>query len=107
MTSPGARGPWAFCRSVFRCSRRHRCFAYFLYPPEIKRGDEVARWAGGELITMGRITRSEATMALLAVAALVGWIGGGRWISPVTVALAVISLMLLARVVSWNDIPCQ
>jgi hypothetical protein len=44
---------------------------------------------------------------LLAVAALVGWIGGGRWISPVTVALAVISLMLLARVVSWNDIPCQ
>ena len=78
--------------------------AYFLYPPEIKRGDEVARWAGGELITMGRITRSEATMALLAVAALVGWIGGGRWISPVTVALAVISLMLLARVVSWNDI---
>ena len=78
--------------------------AYFLYPPEIKRGDEVARWAGGELITMGRITRSEATMALLAVAALVGWIGGGRWLSPVTVALAVISLMLLARVVTWNDI---
>jgi len=78
--------------------------AYFLYPPEIKRGDEVARWAGGELVTMGRITRSEATMALLAVAALMGWIGGGRWISPVTVALAVISLMLLAKVVSWNDI---
>jgi L-tartrate/succinate antiporter len=78
--------------------------AYFLYPPEIKRGDEVARWAGGELITMGRITRSEATMALLAVAALVGWIGGGRWLSPVTVALAVISLMLLAKVVTWNDI---
>ena len=78
--------------------------AYFLYPPEIKRGDEVARWAGGELVTMGRITRSEATMALLAVAALVGWIGGGRWISPVTVALVVISLMLLTKVVTWNDI---
>ena len=78
--------------------------AYFLYSPEIKRGDEVARWAGGELITMGRITRSEATMALLAVAALVGWIGGGRWISPVTVALVVISLMLLTKVVTWNDI---
>ena len=37
-------------------------------------------------------------------AALVGWIGGSRWISPVTVALAVISVMLLARVVTWNDI---
>src|ERR1035437_1310127 len=52
--------------------------AYFLYPPEIKRGDEVARWARGELISMGRITRPEVTMGLLAVAALVGWIGGSR-----------------------------
>jgi L-tartrate/succinate antiporter len=78
--------------------------AYFLYPPEIKRGDEVARWAGGELVSMGRITLPEVTMGLLAVAALVGWIGGSRWISPVTVALAVISVMLLARVVTWNDI---
>jgi len=78
--------------------------AYVLYPPEIKRGDEVATWAGGELITMGRITRREVTMGLLAVAALVGWIGGSRWISPVTVALTVISVMLLAKVVTWNDI---
>jgi L-tartrate/succinate antiporter len=53
---------------------------------------------------MGRITRPEVTMGLLAVAALVGWIGGSRWISPVTVALAVISVMLLAKVVTWNDI---
>jgi len=78
--------------------------AYVLYPPEIKRGDEVAGWAGGELTTMGRITRREVTMGLLAAAALVGWIGGSRWISPVTVALAVISVMLLAKVVTWNDI---
>ncbi len=78
--------------------------AYFLYPPEIKRGDAVASWAGSELVTMGRITRSEVTMGLLALAALVGWIVGGRWISPVTVALAVISVMLLAKVVTWNDI---
>ena len=78
--------------------------SYFLYPPQIERGDEVARWAGGELITMGRITRPEATMGMFAVAALVGWIGGGRWISPVVLALAVISVMLLSKVVSWNDI---
>jgi len=78
--------------------------SYLLYAPEVKRGDEVAQWAGGELAAMGRITRNEFTMAVLAVAALVGWIGGNRWISPVTVALAVISVMLLSRVVSWNDI---
>ena len=78
--------------------------AYFLYAPEIKRGDQVAQWAGGELATMGRITRNELTMAVLAAAALAGWIGGSHWISPVTVALAVISIMLLGRVVTWNDI---
>jgi L-tartrate/succinate antiporter len=78
--------------------------AYFLYPPEIKRGDEVAQWAGGELVTMGRITRREVTMGLLAILALVGWIGGRPWISPVIVALAVISVMLLTQVVTWNDI---
>ena len=78
--------------------------SYLLYAPEVKRGDQVAQWAGGELATMGRVTRNELTMAVLAVAALVGWIGGSRWISPVTVALAVISVMLLSRVVTWNDI---
>ncbi len=78
--------------------------SYFLYPPEIRRGDEVATWAGSELIALGRITGREVTMGLLAVAALTGWIGGSHWVSPVTVALAVISVMLLARVVSWNDI---
>jgi L-tartrate/succinate antiporter len=78
--------------------------SYFLYPPEVKRGDEVAHWAGDELIIMGRVTKREVIMGVLAVAALVGWIGGSRWISPVVVALAVISVMLLAKVVAWNDI---
>jgi len=78
--------------------------SYLLYAPEVKRGDKVAQWARGELATMGRISRKELTMAVLAVMALIGWIGGSHWISPVTVALAVISVMLLSRVVSWNDI---
>ena len=78
--------------------------SYLLYAPEVKRGDEVAKWAGTELATMGRITRNELTMAALAVTSLVGWIGGSRWISPVTVALTVISVMLLTRVVTWNEI---
>ena len=43
-------------------------------------------------------------MAVLAIAALVGWIAGSKWISPVVVALCVISLMLLNGVVKWNDI---
>jgi L-tartrate/succinate antiporter len=78
--------------------------AYWLLPPEIKRGQEVAKWAGAELARMGGISRREVIMVVLALAALGGWIGAGRWFSPVTVAMAVISLMLLAGVITWQEI---
>jgi L-tartrate/succinate antiporter len=78
--------------------------AYFLCPPEVKRSDEVALWAGRGLQDMGAITRGELTMLALAVGALAGWIGGSRWLNPVTVALVAISLMLLTKVVAWPDI---
>jgi L-tartrate/succinate antiporter len=77
---------------------------YVFCPPEIKRGVEVSQWATNELSLLGSVTRREVTMALLAIAALVGWIAGGRWLAPVTVALAVISLMLLTKVISWGGI---
>ena len=77
---------------------------YIIYPPETKRGSEVVDWAAGELAQMGPITRREVTMALLAVVALAGWIGGGRWVAATTVALAAISLMMLTGVVTWGDI---
>ncbi len=77
---------------------------YVLYPPEVKRGDEVAVWAANELRSMGGITRRELTMGLLVLGALMAWIGGSRWVAPVTVALGVISLMLLTKVVTWGEI---
>ena len=78
--------------------------AYFLVRPEVKRGHEVVFWAENELRNMGGITRREVTMVLLAVGALIGWIGGSRWLNPVTVALIAISLMLLTKVVVWPQI---
>lgn len=77
---------------------------YILYPPEIKRGGEVVLWAKGELASLGRISRRETIMAVLAVLALVGWIECGAWVAPVTVALGVISLMILTGVITWSDI---
>jgi L-tartrate/succinate antiporter len=77
---------------------------YIVYPPTVKRGDEVMRWAKMELGLLGRISRNEIIMALLAIAALIGWIGGGRWVAPVTVAFCVISAMLLTKVISWAQI---
>ncbi len=77
---------------------------YVLYPPEIKRGNEVPEWAAKELSGLGPVTRRELTMALLAVAALGGWIIGGAWLAPVTVAIVVVSLMLLTNVIAWSDV---
>ena len=79
-------------------------FTYIVYPPTVKRGDEVMRWAKMELGLMGRLSRREIIMAVLAIAALTGWIGGSRWIAPVTVAFCVIALMLVTKVITWTQI---
>ncbi len=78
--------------------------AYWLYPPEVKRGDAVTRWAGEQLAALGPLTRREITMAALAVLAIVLWMTADRVMDAATVALIVISLMMLFGVVSWDEI---
>jgi len=77
---------------------------YLLYPPEIKQGDEVPTWAAKELKALGGLTRREVELAALVVLALGLWIFGGDVINATTVAIAVIALMVIGRVVSWDDI---
>jgi L-tartrate/succinate antiporter len=77
---------------------------YVLYPPGIKRGPQVVRWAAAELEAMGTISRREVTMGALAVTALIGWIFGGALVAPVIVSLIVIALMVMTGVVTWNDV---
>jgi len=78
--------------------------AYFLYPPEVKSGDEVPNWAKGELAKLGGLTVREIELAVLVLLALTLWIFGGDVINATTVAIAVIALMVVLRVVSWDDI---
>jgi L-tartrate/succinate antiporter len=77
---------------------------YWLYPPEVKEGTEVPQWAAKELTQLGSITKREVTLAVLVVIALLLWIFGGDYVNATTAALMVISLMLLANVVTWDDI---
>jgi L-tartrate/succinate antiporter len=77
---------------------------YWLYPPELKESMEVPRWAAVELDKMGRLTAREAKLAVLVAIALVLWIFGGDYVSATTAALIVIALMLLTKVVTWDDI---
>ena len=77
---------------------------YWIYPPEVKSGNEVPKWAAQELEKLGGFSNREITLAALVVLALALWIFGGDMINATTVALVVISLMLILGVVSWDDI---
>jgi L-tartrate/succinate antiporter len=76
---------------------------FWLYPPGIKSGDEVPNWAAGELAKMGGFSGREFTLAVLVGIALALWIFGGNYVNATTAALIVISLMLVTRVVTWED----
>ena len=77
---------------------------YKIYPPELKSSPEVPIWAAEELKKMGRITFKEVSMAVLALLALGLWIFGGELINATTVGLLVLSLMVMTRIVEWNDV---
>ena len=53
---------------------------------------------------MGGFTRAEMTLGALVLLALGLWIFGGEAINATTVALVVIGLMLVLKVVTWDDI---
>ena len=77
---------------------------YWLYPPEVKSGNEVADWADGELDKMGRVSGKEITLAVLVMIALGLWIFGDKvGINATTAALIVVSLMLVAGICTWDD----
>ncbi len=76
---------------------------YVLYPPQVKEGSEVPAWAAQELQKMGPLTTREITLAILVLIALALWIFGGDFLNATTAALVVISLMLLTKVVTWDD----
>jgi L-tartrate/succinate antiporter len=77
---------------------------YVIYPPTIKQGRDVPAWAERELASMGPLSAREITLAALVVLALIVWIFGGRYAHATSVAMAVVTLMLLTGVVSWNDV---
>lgn len=77
---------------------------YWLYPPEVKEGAEVPAWAAKELEKMGPLSPREITLGVLVVIALCLWIFGGDVMEATTAAILVISLMLVTKVVTWDDI---
>jgi L-tartrate/succinate antiporter len=77
---------------------------YVLYPPVVKESADAPKWAQAELTGMGAVTGKELTMGGLAVLALLLWIFGGKQFDATTVALIGLCLMILTRVISWDDV---
>jgi L-tartrate/succinate antiporter len=77
---------------------------YIIHPPQVKSSVDVHTWAGTEISKMGKVKRSELIMASLGILALIFWIFGGNWFDATTVALAILSLMFLTGIISWDDL---
>ncbi len=76
---------------------------YWIYPPQVKSSSEVSAWAGGELRSMGAISKNEIILAVLVIGAILLWVFGGSIIDPTLTALVGIGLMLVCGVVTWDD----
>ena len=77
---------------------------YWLYPPSIAEGGQAPGWASRELNALGPVSPQEILLASLVLLAVGLWILAGRYLSPATTALLVVSLMLLAGVLSFDDV---
>jgi L-tartrate/succinate antiporter len=78
--------------------------SYWLYPPEVKRNSEVSKWATEQLEKAGPLTLHEIILAGVVILSLVLWVAGGTYVGAATVAGIAVSLMLITRVLTWNDI---
>lgn len=77
---------------------------YVIYPPTVKESADAPTWAGAELVRMGSISGKEMTMGSLAILALLLWIFGGKQFDATTVALIGLCLMVLTKVITWEDV---
>jgi len=77
---------------------------YIIYPPTQKTSENAPIWAAEELRKLGAITGREIAMAGLALCALLGWIFLKDYVNATTVALAAICVMVMGKVVSWDDV---
>ena len=77
---------------------------YKIYPPGIKKSPDAPLWAGDELRKMGPISGKEITLLILVSIALVLWIGADHYIEAAMAAILVMVLMVLLRVVTWEEV---
>jgi len=80
-------------------------FLYKIFPPEIKATPQASEMAHRELTKMGPWKRTEKTMLIVFLLILVLW-ATSEWnkIDATIVALIGIGVMLVTKVITWDDI---
>jgi divalent anion:Na+ symporter, DASS family len=78
---------------------------YKIYPPEIKETPQAAKMAHDELQKMGPMKRSEKIL-LFVFCLIIGLWGTAGWnkIDATVVAVLGVSIMLITRVITWEDV---
>ncbi len=81
---------------------------YRIYPPEVKHTPHATEFAREELAKLGRMTRDERMMLLVFILVAGLWITQA-WhsIHYAVVALVGVAVLLLSRVLDWDDIMSQ
>ena len=78
--------------------------AYVVFPPELKGSAEVSSWAKEKYEALGKMTKEQIAMLLIALIGLVLWVGASYFkINATTTALLVIILMIASKAITWND----
>ncbi|MFT0846971.1 anion permease [Actinomycetaceae bacterium L2_0104] len=79
---------------------------YIVYPPELKNTPEVVEMAKGELKKLGPLSYGEKVMGATFVLLLALWTVGDMvlGISATTTAIVGVAVLLIANVLTWQDI---
>ncbi|WP_405539776.1 anion permease [Streptomyces sp. NBC_00075] len=82
---------------------------YRVFPPELRRTPEAPGQAREQLAELGRMSRSEWTMAAVFVLLLLLWsVGGQAWDLSATVsAFTGVALLLVTGVLTWDDLVAE
>jgi DASS family divalent anion:Na+ symporter len=78
---------------------------YYLHPPAIKYSPSAPQIAKEKLEELGKISVQEITMLITFMGIIFLWICGGQWgLSATTVALLGLCVLLLARIINFDDV---
>ena len=64
----------------------------------------MPKWAANRVKKMGPLSWNEIVLVILVFTAILFWIFGAAFINPTVVALVAVTLMIILKIVKWDDI---